>query len=151
LGNPEAEEFEKISTDHVKEVSNVFPGQIRVFEIETYLKTIPTLLNSDEGKQIVANNLMLLNDGKIIKYKVGEQILKDNNGIPPRNFDMLINERAEPELERLGEELEKGMTDAIEKYQPTIEMYGPDGKVYEIPYTKVSQAASQGLTLQKAQ
>src|SRR5690606_18161947 len=55
LGNPATEEYRKIEADYVRDVSKVFPGgRITNYEIGAYLKTIPGLMNSPEGrKQII--------------------------------------------------------------------------------------------------
>ena len=151
LANPEAEEYEKIETDHVRDISKVFPGQIKNFEIETYLKTIPGLLNSDKGKEILANNVKTLNEAKILRYNALKEILKENGGKLPPNVDIEINDRIGDKLTELAERYEKGITEDVEPYLPTVPMVDEQGNEYDIPYTKIQEAQADKLQFKSGQ
>ena len=113
LGNPLAEAYEKNVNEYIKDVSNYFPGQIRVAEIEPYMKTIPTLLNSDDGKKIIIRNQQLINRAKESTYQAYKDILKENNGRKPRNLDVEILERTSGLRDQLSEELKENFQEAV--------------------------------------
>jgi len=145
LNNPLTEAYQKLENNFVKGVSNFFPGQVRVYEAQTYMKTIPSLLNTDEGKQIVAKNLQLENEAKEIRYNAYKDILKENKGKKPRNLDIEIAERTNDKLNKLGDEYQKNIEKAISKYGPKVTMYSADGsKRYEVPMDKIEDALKQG-------
>lgn len=145
LTNPETEEYQKLENDFVKDVANYFPGQVRVYEAQTYMKTIPSLMNSDEGKKIVIRNLRLQNEAKMARYQAYKDIVKENGGRKPPNLDLQVFERIEPKMKELGEKFQRGITEDIEKYLPSITMY-KDGRQFKIPQNKIAEASEQGFT-----
>lgn len=145
LTNPETEQYQKLENDFVKDVSNYFPGQVRVYEAQTYMKTIPSLLNSDEGKRIVARNLQIQNEAKKLRFDEYKKILKENNGRKPRNLDIEIIDRTAPKIAALGEEMVNNMNQAVEQYGPKITMYDDQGQRYEIPMNQLEAAMNDGL------
>jgi len=123
FANPLSEAYEKNVNEYIKGVSNYFPGQIRNAEIEPYMKTIPTLLNSDRGKEIIIENQKIVNDQAKAAYKAYKDILKENNGKKPRNLDVEILDRTEKSRLENGEKLRENFIKAIKISQ------FPTGKV----------------------
>ena len=115
LSNPLAEGYDKSVQDYIKDVSLYFPGQIRVAEIESYMKSIPTLLNTDPGKEIIIENMKLVNKQKEFAYEAYKDILKENKGKKPRNLDIEILERTKEQRNNISEKLK-------ENYQKAVEM-----------------------------
>ena len=60
LSNPESEEFDKLSKDLLKNIRTYFGARINVVEVQNFLKTIPKLTNSPEGRTRIIRNLKLL-------------------------------------------------------------------------------------------
>ena len=147
LNNPTTEEYAKLQNDYVRDVSSIFPGAIKNFEIESYLKTIPQLLNSDKGKILVGNNIKLLNKGKIIKYNAMVEILKENDGVTPRNLDIAINDRVRDQMADLKERFSNNTHDALDLNGPTISMLDEQGTFYDIPTKDIQKALDKGLKL----
>jgi hypothetical protein len=145
LGNPDTEEYAKLESDFVRDVSKIFPGQIRVFEIQAYLKTIPGLMNSPEGRKAIIKNRKLINEAKEIKYDEYKKILKENGGKKPRNLDIMLEERTAPKINEIAEKFREGIDSALEKQLPKMKMYDKQGKAYEIPSHLIPQAQQQGL------
>lgn len=145
LGNPDTEEYRKLETDYVRDISKIFPGVIKNFEIQQYLKTIPGLLNSPEGKKAIIRNRRLLNEAKRIKYDEYKKILKENNGRKPRNLDIEIEERTAGKIDDIAEKFRQGIDEALDKYGPKMKMYDNQGKAYDIPSHLIPQAQAQGL------
>lgn len=114
FSNPLAEGYDKNVNEYIKDVSNYFPGQIRVAEIEPYMKTIPTLLNSDAGKELIIENQQIINEQKEANYEAYKQILKENNGRKPRNLDVEILERTKAKRQELGERLKENFEKAVQ-------------------------------------
>lgn len=147
LGNPLTEAYQKIENDYIKDVSRYFPGQIRVYEAQTYMKTIPSLMNSDEGKLLVAQNLKMQNEAKKIRYQAYKDILKENDGKKPRGMDIKIEERIAPQMKELGERFRENINRAIENFGPKTTMYDEKGNRYEVPQNKINAALQNGLHL----
>lgn len=145
LNNPDTEEFAKLEADFVRDVSKVFPGQIRVYEIQAYLKTVPSLMNSREGQEAIIHNRKLMNEAKKVRYDAYKDIIKENNGRKPPNLDMLIHERTQKKMDDIAERFKAGIDAATEMNAQTIRMYDAQGKAYDIPANKIPDAQNSGL------
>jgi hypothetical protein len=60
--SPEAQEAVKLTTNQVKGLKDTFGSQITGFEVKTFLKTLPTLLNSAEGRRKILRDLRIVNE-----------------------------------------------------------------------------------------
>lgn len=99
--SPESQEFEKLSHDMLSGIQDVFGSRILKTEVDNFLKTIPNLLQSDEGKLKVINNLKILNEAKLAQDKVAKDIVKENEGKIPFNLQLQVDERLSPILDEL--------------------------------------------------
>lgn len=104
LLNPESQEFEKLSNDFIKDAKSLFGGRVTDQDLKSFLTTVPTLLQSDEGKVRVIRNLTVANEAKKVKYNALKEILKETGGKRPRDLAIRIDERAGEELDRLADE-----------------------------------------------
>src|SRR5579859_5047227 len=60
LMNPESEEFQKLAAGFLRDAKSVFGARVSNYEIEQFLKTIPSLSQSPEGRKRVIANLKYL-------------------------------------------------------------------------------------------
>jgi hypothetical protein len=129
LLNPESQEFDKLATDFIKNSRSIFGGRITENQIETFLKTIPSLSQSAEGREAVTRNLKIMNEGALLRDKALREVLRENNGIPPLDLSERVNERVEPALSELSKEFVRGGKSTIEVGQSLNEL--PDAKLYK--------------------
>jgi len=112
---PESQEFDKLSTDFVKGAKDIFGSRMTQGEVDLFLKTIPSLTNSDEGKKVLIRNLKLMNEGAKVKKEALDTVIKLNGGRYPSNLDNLVEEIAGPKLEALKEKFVAGDEKLSEK------------------------------------
>lgn len=115
LSNPESEEFEKLSNNLTREISQVFKGRILASEFENFLKQIPTLMNSEEGRNRVIQSIKMLNEPKIEQAKLSREIIKENNGIPPFDLEDQVSERMNEYLDDLAQKFKGDSNKSIPK------------------------------------
>lgn len=108
LQDADAQEFEKLTNEFLKNAKDIFGSRLTNFDVETFLKGIPTLSQSDEGKQRIINNLRNVNEGALIKERALRQVIAANGGKRPANLDQLVEEIAAPELDQLAENFAEG-------------------------------------------
>lgn len=101
LLNPDSEEFQKLSNDFIKNAKAIFGARVTEGEIDMFLKTVPTLSQSDAGKLRVIENLNLFAEGDLLRKNALKEILKENNGIPPFDLEGAITEKIAPQQEAL--------------------------------------------------
>lgn len=146
LSNPDTEEYRKLETDFIRDARDIFPGgRITNYEIQSYLKTIPTLMNSKEGREAIIRNRKLLNEAKKVKYDEYKKILKENNGRKPSNMGILLEERTADKIMDIEDKFREGIDNILDKHNQKIRMFSPDGKAYDIPAHMIPQAQQQGL------
>lgn len=118
LKNPDSQEFEKLSADLTRDAREAYGARITNFELDIFLKSIPTLNQSEEGKRRIIRNRVILEQGKEVKARNMRQIIQENGGVPPLDLGEQIEERSAPELNRLADEFKVGLeeierTDAV--------------------------------------
>ncbi len=146
LSNPDTEEYRKLETDFIRDARDIFPGgRITNYEIQSYLKTIPTLMNSKEGRAAIIRNRKLLNEAKKVRYQEYKNILKETGGKKPANMGILLEERTADKIMDIEDRFREGIDNVLDKHSQKIKMYGQDGKTYEIPAHLIPQAQQQGL------
>jgi hypothetical protein len=105
LLNPKGEAFEKLTVDFLAGAKNTFGSRVTNYDAQTYLKGIPTLLNTPEGRDNVIKTLKIIRQGKIEKQKAIDQILKENKNIPPYDLANRVEELIGPKLDNLSAQL----------------------------------------------
>lgn len=106
---PGTEEFEKLIQDFTRNAKDVFGARVTNMEFDQFLKSIPSLLQTDNGKKAVIRNMRNFNNAALVKAESLEKILKANKGKRPANLALLIDQVAKPELDKLAEEFVKGI------------------------------------------
>jgi hypothetical protein len=96
LQGESGEEFNKISANFIKNARTYFGSRISNFELESFLKTIPTLSNSPIGRQRVISNLKNIARLEVEAGKLARDIIKKNKNTPP--LDLM--EKVEKKLDK---------------------------------------------------
>lgn len=143
LGNPDSEEFSKLEADFLRDVRNIFPGgRITNYEIQAYLKGIPSLSNTSDGRKAIIRNRRILNEAKQARYSAYREILNENNGKKPRNLDLLIEDKVGPKLDELEVKFREGL--GGEEVSSFVLMKDNQGRLVRIPSNRVDDALKSG-------
>lgn len=105
----DTEEFTKLSADMMKNAKEYFGARITDKDLEVFLKTIPTMSNTDEGKLRIIHNLELFDKANKEKYRIMNEIMDGNDGMRPRNFDQILEKRFSPIQKQIADEFKKGV------------------------------------------
>ncbi len=145
LSNPATEEFRKLEADFVRDVSKVFPGgKVTNYELQSYLRTIPGLMNSPEGRKEIIRNRKLMNEAKKVRYDEYKKILKENNGKKPQNLGILLEERTQDKIADIEDRFREGIEKSVDKFQTPLRMYDPQGNPIDVPPKDVDRALKAG-------
>lgn len=137
LNNPESEQFDKLSVELLKNIQNTFGSRILQSEVQQFMKSIPTLLNSPEGQKKLIKQWQILNEGKKIYYDAYKDIKKKNPKRLPPDLHERVLEEAEPKLDLLSDEFRK-------MNAPKQQLRTPDGQIIEVPDDEIEEAMSLG-------
>src|SRR5208337_4299468 len=108
LIHADAEEFEKLTNEFLKNAKEIFGSRLTNYDVSTFLKGIPTLSQSKEGKQRIINNLQTVNEAALLRSQAMDKIITENNNERPRNLSSLVEKQVGPQLDQLAEMFAQG-------------------------------------------
>ena len=107
-----AEAYNKILANFQRGAKEIYGGRITNFEMEQFLKTIPSLQQTPEGRSRIWSMMKnYYRSGK--EYaKVERQVIKDNRGVPPQDLHEKVNEKFKPIAKDLSKRFKKDLEEA---------------------------------------
>lgn len=102
--SPNTEEFEKLSASFLKQAKAIFGNRITNTDLEYFMKTVPTLAQTDSGKRAIIKNMKTFNKAAQIRYKAYKDIIKENDNRIPADLEFQVEDRAKPELDKLAKD-----------------------------------------------
>lgn len=109
LESIDSQEFRKLSNDFIKSAKEFFGSRVTDQDLKAFLKTVPTLNQSNEGRVRVIQNLRSFNDIAIIKKKAMNEIIAENGGERPRNLEELVDERTSDQVDAIAKQFKERM------------------------------------------
>lgn len=109
LMKPESEEFIKIRQSFLRDAKTIFGGRVTNFEMEQFLKAIPDLSMSPEGRKRVIANMEKLNRLKIKEGDIMRKVIKANKNVPPADLQEQVTDQLEKEREKISEQFKKDL------------------------------------------
>lgn len=131
LLSPESQDFEKMAANFIRNAKSYFGNRVTNLDLEQFLKTIPSLMQSPEGRQRIISNLKHLERGRIETYKAYRDILKENDNELPFDYQEQIEDRLDPVLNKLAKLLKQEKNRKV-----------PEG---ESPYVTAAKAAAGSI------
>jgi len=144
LSNPSSEEFEKLTQQLMSDIQSVYGTRLNQLEVENYAKSIPSLLNSKEGRQRVIRDLQNLNESRKITFDTYMDLSEKGTNLPI-NLREEVVEQAQEEIERRADQFAEQIT----RYKP-LRMF-KNGKAYNIPVMDVQGAILKGFNTNESQ
>lgn len=134
LTNPESEEFQKIANNFTKDAKTYFGGRVSNFEIEQFLKTVPSLSQSPEGRKRVIANLKYINNASLEYNNALKEVMSENKGIPP--YDL---------LEQVDDKVEKKQKSLADRFKADLARPVPKGQWKTITALQAALGSSVGI------
>ena len=103
----DAETYQKLSADFIKNLKDVFGSQVRVAEMNAFLKTLPTLMNSPEGRDRLLTNMIRISEARIHAGDVMDRLLEENEDVPTLNLKRRVNKEIKPYMDNMWEQFVK--------------------------------------------
>jgi hypothetical protein len=108
-GSPDVEEFEKLSNDFIREAREIFGARVTDQDLRAFMQIIPTLMQTDAGKNRIIENMRAFNQANHVRYNAMKQIIEANGGKRPANLEFLVDEFTQPQLEKLADQFKQGI------------------------------------------
>jgi hypothetical protein len=138
LENPSSELYDKLSHDLLKGLPETYGNRILKVEVDNFLKTIPTLMNSPDGRRMIASNMLKLGEMKEVYYNAmrrEQKSLLDADKAFPKDFQQRIFDQVKPQIDRINNEFIK-MSAVTNVPKDEAPYFGPDGEIYFVPQTQ---------------
>lgn len=137
LENPSNELYSKLSQDLLKGLPETYGSRILQVEVENFLKTIPTLMNSASGRRMIASNMLKLGEMKETFYnemRKQQMHYMDNDKPLPRDLPQRVFDNVRPQLDRINRDFVQMAS--IKNVPPnTTPFFNPQGMISFVPNT----------------
>lgn len=97
----EAQEYEKEKAGLLRDAKSIFGARVTNFEMSQFLKMIPTLENTKEGRTTILKNLNLANKAALLREKAMRDIIRENKGTPPLDIHEQVEDRIGGQLDKI--------------------------------------------------
>ena len=107
LEDPSSELFQKLSLDLLKGLPETYGNRILKVEVDNFLRTIPALINSADGRRMIASNILKLGEMKEIYYKEMRNQQKsylDSDKSLPKDFQQRVLDNVLPRMNKINNE-----------------------------------------------
>lgn len=146
LEDPSSELYNKLSQDLLKGLPDTYGNRILKVEVDNFLKTIPTLTNSVEGRRMIASNMLKLGEMKEVYYNEMRKQQKeslDTGKNLPKDFQQRVFDQVKPQIDRINNEFVK-MSEVTAVPKDTIPFFTPSGDVKFVPKNQIESATKSG-------
>lgn len=153
LVNKETQAFVKTINDFLSGAQNFFGGRVTNFEIGTFKSRLPSLLNSEDGRRLIIEQMKLMEQLQLNHDKTLEDALKHyGSNASYSDIQSIVDDKEEEQdapiiaklnvLDEASNKLDVMAKDP--KFKDTILMQGKDGKFKAVPKNKVNDAKARG-------
>jgi len=109
LRDPNSEEFQKLQQAYTKGAKDIYGSRVTNFDLEQFLKGIPQLSNTPEGrKRLIANFDMQYNLARK-ERDLAYDIIEKNKGIPPKNLAYLVDKKMSKAKDEAAKQFKKDL------------------------------------------
>lgn len=146
LDDPSSELYQKLSLDLLKGLPETFGNRIMKVEVDNFLKTIPQLINSPDGRRMIASNMLKLGEMKEIYYnemRSQQKELIDTAKPFPRDFQQRVFDQVKPQIDKVNNEFVK-LSEIRSVPKDTVPFFNPNGDIEFVPKEHAQWASENG-------
>ncbi len=133
--SPEAQRFIKTINDMTRNAKDTYGARVTNFDLTQFMKRLPSLANSEEGRRQIIEQLQLINKINLAQDSTLLDTLDDSGGIRKIDFDVaqsLSQKKSKKDVDRyvsefknIGRSLDKQYNDSVKEKKAIV----PKGKV----------------------
>ncbi len=147
--SPEAQLYVKTVNEFTKNAKDTYGSRLTNFDLSQFLKRLPTLSNSKEGRELIIRQMKIINE----LNKLESQSLKDvynKYGVGNINHQQATSiadqykSQKEDELVKRFKDLDGLLNQVDSGSQNTIKMIAPNGRAMNVPQEKVAEFEKLG-------
>lgn len=120
LMSPGSEEFQKIAVTFLRDARTYFGARVTNFELDQFLKGIPSLSQSPEGRKRVIANLKRFNRIALEHSNALKEVIAENKGTPPLDLLEKIDTKVGKKMDKLAELFKEDLKKPVPKGQSKL-------------------------------
>jgi len=147
--SPEVQLYVKTINDFTTKAKDSYGSRVTNFDLSQFMKRLPTLANSKEGRELILKQMEVINDLNLLHEK-GYKETFDHYGVGRINSQearKITDKRIEDKKDELLERY-KTLDGLLKKEESTsnnsITMIAPNGKTLKVPQEKVEELEKLG-------
>lgn len=135
LASADAQRYVKTLNDFTTNAKDSYGARVTNFDLQQFMKRLPTLANSEEGRNQILKQMQIINSINALREHTLQAIIEANGGI--RKIDMdeaerLADKKIAPELKKLKaefKELDSSVNASIKNAEKKLKDMAPKGRV----------------------
>ena len=117
LMNEGSEEFNKIQANFLRNAKTYFGARITDADLNQFLKMVPSLSQSPEGRKRVMANLRYISRAKLGYFDAMKEVIAENKGTPPMDLDERVFDKTEKKMDALVDKFKEDLAKPVPKGQ----------------------------------
>lgn len=120
----EAQRFVKTVNDFTTTAKDSYGARVSNFELDRFMKRLPTLANSEEGRRQIIRQMQIINDINLAYEKNLQEVIEEHGGIRNIDYDkaqQLAEKNAKTEISSLKKEFKNIDRDLDKQIEDRIE------------------------------
>jgi hypothetical protein len=119
VGSKEDQEFVKNAlATFMPRMKDIFGSRIAIQEMQTFLDSIPSLSQTDEGKKAIIRNMKLTNRAYKYIKQVKDNVVERHGGYQPRDLVKIVEKEIEPMMAKFSSEFVGNIPQGIDLPEP---------------------------------
>jgi hypothetical protein len=110
LTSPDTQEFRKLEADFLREARSIFGSRISNYEVNAFLRAIPSSMQSREGRERVIHNLKTFYQASKERADTMSSIIKENKGVPPLDLMDQVESKSSGRIDKLMRDFKEGLS-----------------------------------------
>lgn len=109
LANTDTQRFAKLVNDFTTKAKDSYGARVTNFELERFLKRLPTLANSKEGRKQIIEQMSIMNELNLLREKTLKEVYDEHGlgGIDFQKANILADETMSKEKQKLIDRLNR--------------------------------------------
>lgn len=154
--SPEAQQWVKIISRFQNRAKDAFGSRVTNFDLQSYMKQFPGLLNTYEGRKRILRMMDINNSLDELHDRALQNVYRHYklSGVSQEDADELATSMTKDETDRLNNEYLQ-LDQENQNFQPSqglsgkmVDVLGPDGQLYEVDQSEIDQLP-EGFRLQE--
>lgn len=159
LASPEAQRFLKTVNDFTIQAKDSYGSRVTNFDLANFMRRLPTLANSEEGRRQILQQMKIINDINIARENSLHEVIDEYGGIRNIDYDKaetLAEKKASKKISELkkqfkeiGSVQDKAFDFEIKEAKRLapkgeVTVLLPDGRIGSVPASEVNKAIKKG-------